>query len=72
MHRLYSQRQSEDLHFHKKVSEQEAAGKTFVICPETSLGISRTEKDPDELQRVYDLGRAEMLKRLDELKAFLA
>ena len=54
------------------VFEQEKAGKAFVICPEAPLGISRIEKDPDELQRVYDLGRAEMLKRLDELRAFLA
>ena len=54
------------------VFEQEAAGKCFVICPEAPLGISRTEKDPDELQRVYDLGRAEMQKKLEELRAFLA
>ena len=53
------------------VFEQEAAGKAFVICPEAPLGISRTEKDLDELQRVYDLGRAEMQKKLEELRAFL-
>ena len=56
---------------HISPEQQEKAGKTFVICPEAPLGISRTEKDPDELQRVYDLGRAEMQKKLEELKAFL-
>ena len=52
------------------VFEQEAAGKCFVICPPEPLGISRTEKDPDQLQRVYDLGRSEMQKKLDELRTF--
>ncbi|MBQ5471674.1 MAG: hypothetical protein IIT58_06690, partial [Treponema sp.] len=53
------------------VFEQEKAGKCFVICPETPLGISRTEKNPNELERVYQFGRAEMQKKLDELRAFL-
>ena len=53
------------------VFEREKAGKCFVICPEVSLGISRTEKNPEELERVYQLGRAEMQKKLEELKDFL-
>ena len=63
-HEVYNQEKS-------YVFEQEAAGKCFVICPEVSLGISRTEKNPEELQRVYDLGRVEMQKKLEELKVFL-
>ncbi|MBQ9909853.1 MAG: patatin family protein [Treponema sp.] len=54
------------------VFEQEKAGKAFVICPETSLGISRTEKNPDELQRVYDLGRLAAQESLPRLQEFLA
>lgn len=54
------------------VREQELAGNTFVIRPPYPLGISRTEKDPAELRRVYDLGRAEMEKQFTALKAFLA
>ena len=42
-----------------------------VICPETELGISRTENDPDELQRVYDEGRRIALQKLNEVKKFL-
>ena len=53
------------------VREQELAGKAFVIRPPQALGIGHTTKDPDELKRVYDIGRAEMESRLEELKTFL-
>lgn len=55
----------------KYVFEQEAAGKCFVICPFESLGISRTEKNPDELQRVYNLGRLTMQESMAMLREFL-
>lgn len=54
------------------VREQELAGKAFVIRPPYDLGISRTEDDPAELRRVYELGRKEMEERLPELREFLA
>ena len=54
------------------VRQQELAGDAFVIRPPHSLDISRTEHDPAELRRVYDIGRAEMESRLTEMKAFLA
>lgn len=53
------------------VFEKEQHGDVFVICPEKDLGISRTEKNPDELQRVYDLGRKTMQKNLEKLKLFM-
>lgn len=46
-------------------------GEVFVICPEKPLGISRTEKDPDELQRVYDEGRRIATAVLPKLRTFL-
>jgi len=54
------------------VFEQEKAGSTLVICPEKALGISRTEHDTSELQRVYDMGRRLATERLDEIRTFLA
>ena len=54
------------------VRQQELAGNAFVIRPPHSLDISRTEHDPAELRRVYDIGRAEIESRLTEMKAFLA
>ena len=55
----------------KYVFEQEAAGKCFVICPQEGLGIGRTEKNPDELQRVYDIGRLTMQENLTKVMEFL-
>ena len=54
------------------VRQQELAGNALVIRPPHSLDISRTEHDPAELRRVYDIGRAEIESRLTEMKAFLA
>ena len=42
-----------------------------MICPTEPLGISRTEKNPDELQRVYDLGRLAAQENLSKLDEFL-
>ena len=47
-------------------------GEVFVICPEKPLGISRTENNPDELQRVYDEGRKIAEEKLSELKTFIS
>lgn len=54
------------------VFEQEKKGNVLVICPENSLGISRTEKNPDELQRVYEIGRNIATKMLSVIKEFVA
>ena len=53
------------------IDEREAAGKLLVIRPAASLGISRTEKRPGELERVYQLGRAAALERLNEVRRYL-
>ena len=53
------------------VFEQEKKGNVLVICPENSLGISRTEKNPDELQRVYEIGRNIATKMLSVIKEFV-
>ena len=62
-HEVYNQEK-------KYVFEREAAGKCFVICPTEPLGISRTEKNPDELQRVYDLGRLAAQENLSKIREF--
>ena len=53
------------------IDRKEACGEVFVIRPPEDPGIGRTEKDPDELERVYKMGRSEALRRLEELKSFL-
>ena len=39
-----------------------------MIRPPAPLNIGRTEKDPEELERVYRAGRDEMQKRLPALR----
>lgn len=55
----------------KYIFDKADKGEVFVICPETSLGISRTESNGDKLMNTYQLGRDIAKKNLDSLKAFL-
>lgn len=55
----------------KDIETKEVRGQVFVIRPPESLHIGRIEKDPNELQRVYEIGRREALKNLKAMKAFL-
>ena len=54
------------------IHEKEKTGQVFVIQPPEPLGIHRVEHDPEELERVYQLGRSEGKKRLSALRDFLA
>lgn len=61
--------------YNKQMSDiklREISGAALVIRPTESLGISRTENDPAELQRVYDLGREAAENRLSEIRDYLA
>lgn len=50
---------------------KEAEGKVFVIRPSVPLEIGRVEKDPDELERVYQIGRKDGEAAIEDLKKFL-
>ncbi|MBO4317797.1 MAG: patatin family protein [Mailhella sp.] len=54
-----------------EVARQESLGRVLVLRPPKPLGISRTESDPEELERVYQVGRAEAQRRIQDIKAFL-
>lgn len=54
-----------------EIREDELSGKILVIRPPEPLHIGRTEKDPQELRRVYQIGRNEAEKRLEEIREFL-
>ncbi len=56
----------------REVAEREKEGKAFIIRPPESLGIGRRVKDPDELERVYQIGRREAEKNLPAMMEFLA
>ena len=55
----------------KRIRRLEQEGKAFVICPSEDLGMGRTCRDPEELQRVYDAGRGDAVRQLGNLEVFL-
>ncbi len=55
----------------QKVEHDVKEGKAFIIRPAESLNIGRVEKDPEELRRVYEIGRQTALKQLDAIREFL-
>ena len=54
------------------IRKREAAGELLVIRPDQPLNIKKVEKDPDELRRVYEIGRRIGLQRMNEIKDFLS
>ena len=63
-HEVYNRQMDE-------IDEKERRGEILVLRPPDGLGISRTEHDPAELERVYRIGRAEAEKALPALRRFL-
>ena len=53
------------------VRAEEAAGRAFVLAPDAPLPIKRTEKDPEKLRAVYEMGRRSMEKNLDAMLEFM-
>ncbi len=51
----------------RQIEEMEAAGEIFVIRPSQELTIGRMEDDPDKLQQVYDIGRTDAERQIQEL-----
>ena len=56
----------------EEIDRKEAAGEILVVRPPESLGISRTEHDPAELERVYQLGRHTARLLLPAIRSFLS
>ena len=54
------------------VFASEKSGMTLVLCPDTALGVSHTERDPEKLQAVYDEGRRIALRELGKIKEFMS
>lgn len=54
------------------IRRRELAGDLLVIRPPEKLPIERTEKDPEKLRQVYEIGRRVGMERIPEIKAFYA
>ncbi len=64
-HEMYNRQMAE-------IKDREQKGVSLVIRPPQALGIGRTEKNPDELERVYQIGRRAAADALPEIKRFLS
>lgn len=55
----------------ERIRELERKGEIVVIRPTRDPDIGRMEKDPQKVQAVYDLGRADAQKKLPQVRRFL-
>ncbi|MCF2661335.1 patatin family protein [Pseudoflavonifractor phocaeensis] len=62
-----AQRYNED---RERIFELERQGKLLVIAPESTMGVSRTERDPDKLRLLWGHGYQAAVDRLEEIRAF--
>ena len=55
----------------QELMEREQAGEIFVIAPETTHGVGRTESDPKKLTTLYEEGYQQAKKQMEDLKRYL-
>ncbi|MCI8956247.1 MAG: patatin family protein [Eubacterium sp.] len=63
-HKMYNQTLDD-------LKEMESNGEVYIIQPKAPITIKRTERDPDKLKSLYDIGRKEGMEHLINLKTFL-
>lgn len=54
-----------------KIKMLERSGSVFVIRPQQTLEIGRLENDAEKVQQIYDIGRADALNALAELRRWM-
>lgn len=55
----------------EEIKRQQEAGEILVIKPSRCIKIQRTERNPERIRQMYDLGRQDGEKRIGEVRAFL-
>lgn len=53
------------------IKKREKEGSTLVIRPKEDLKIGRTEKNPEELKRVYEIGRKTCEEQIENIRKFI-
>ena len=56
----------------EEIEKLEKQGLVYVIAPEKSLGIGRTESNPDILDRIYRTGENDLRNQLVTIKEFIS
>ena len=54
-----------------ELMEKEKAGEVFVIAPENTYGVGRTESNPDKLRKLYEEGYRQAKELMPALKKYL-
>ena len=54
------------------LAARETAGQVFVVRPSESVQVASIERDPNELERIYQIGRRDALDSLEKLRAYLS
>ena len=55
----------------ERLKEYEAQGEALILCPSRDLKVGRTEKNIDNVKRMYKLGRFDAQNRMDEILAYV-
>ena len=55
----------------EKLSSLEKAGRVHIIRPSQPVKAAMIERDADNLERIYQMGRSDMEKDLEQLRAYL-
>lgn len=55
----------------EELLEKEKSGEVFVIAPETTYGIGRTESNPEKLTKLYEEGYNQAKRQMADLKRYL-
>lgn len=55
----------------EKIREMERSGEIFVIRPSIELTIKRTEHDPQEIQKTYQIGYMDAKEKIEAMKEWL-
>ena len=55
----------------RRLLELEQEGKVLVFAPETTRGVSRTERDVEKLRLLWSDGYQQAAERMEELRAFM-
>lgn len=56
----------------ERIAQLERAGRVFVIRPDTSVGVPLAVKDPEVLERIYQIGRRVAQGKMTDLKRYLS
>lgn len=55
----------------ERLFQLECEGKVLVVAPNTTRGVSRTERDVEKLRLLWADGYSQAMERMDEIKRFL-